>query len=61
VFVLSVRPTTPNPGASPSPNPSSVNKASRTNAMQSPSKAGAGKGDFHARVIETIEIDLGDF
>jgi RNA polymerase-associated protein RTF1 len=61
VFVLSVRSTTPNPGASPSPNPSSVNKTSRTNAMQSPSKAGAGKGDFHARVIDTIDIDLGDF
>jgi hypothetical protein len=29
--------------------------------MQSPSKAGAGKGDFHARALETIEIDLGDF
>jgi RNA polymerase-associated protein RTF1 len=61
VFVLSVRSTTPNPGASPSPNPSSVNKALRTNAMQSPPKAGAGKGDFHARVLETIDIDLGDF
>lgn len=55
------RSTTPNPGASPSPNPSPVNKASRTNAMESPSKAGAGKGDFHARALETIEIDLGDF
>ena len=61
VFVLSVRSTTPNPGALPSPNSSSVNKASRTNAMESPSKAGAGKGDFHARALETIEIDLGDF
>ena len=29
--------------------------------MQSPSKEGAGKGDFHARAVETIEIDLGDF
>jgi hypothetical protein len=29
--------------------------------MQSPSKAGAEKGDFHTRVLETIEIDLGDF
>jgi hypothetical protein len=29
--------------------------------MESPSKAGAGKGDFHARALETIEIDLGDF
>ncbi|KAN0107257.1 hypothetical protein V8E52_010309 [Russula decolorans] len=60
-IVLSARSTTPNPGASPSPNPSPVNKASRTNAMESPSKAGAGKGDFHARALETIEIDLGDF
>jgi len=55
------RSATPNPGASPSPNSSSVNKASRTNAMQSPSKAGAGEGDLHARVLETIDIDLGDF
>ena len=27
--------------------------------MQSPSKEGAGKGDFHARALETIDIDLG--
>jgi hypothetical protein len=29
--------------------------------MQSPPKAGAEKGDLHARLLETIEIDLGDF
>jgi hypothetical protein len=29
--------------------------------LQSPPKADAGKGDFHTRVLETIEIDLGDF
>jgi hypothetical protein len=54
-FSFSVRSTTPNPGELASPD------ASRTNAVQSPSKAGVGKGDFHTRVLETIEIDLGDF
>jgi len=29
--------------------------------MQSPSKAVAEKSDFHARALETIDIDLGDF
>jgi len=53
------RSTTPNPGGSP--DASSANKTLRTNAAQSPSKAGVGKGDFHARVLETIDIDLGDF
>ncbi|KAH9988251.1 hypothetical protein BJV74DRAFT_839646 [Russula compacta] len=54
------RSTTPNPSGSPSPDGSSV-KASHKTAEQSPSKAGSGKGDFHARVLDTIEIDLGDF
>ncbi|KAI9456073.1 plus-3-domain-containing protein [Russula earlei] len=53
------RSATPNPGESPSPDSSA--KASRTTLEQSPSRAGAGKGDFHARVLDTIEIDLGDF
>jgi len=54
------RSTTPNPGGSPSPDASST-KTPRTISEKSPSKAGHGKGDFHARVLEAIEIDLGDF
>jgi RNA polymerase-associated protein RTF1 len=54
------RSTTPNPGGSPSPE-ASLTKTPRTTSEHSPSKAGAGKGDFHARVLDSIEIDLGDF
>ncbi|KAI0251556.1 hypothetical protein BJV78DRAFT_1282408 [Lactifluus subvellereus] len=54
------RSTTPNPGGEPAPDASSANTAQHT-AARSPSKASPGKGDFHARVLETIDIDLGDF
>jgi len=53
------RSTTPNPGGSPSPDSST--KTPRTASEQSPSKGSTGKGDFHARVLDAIEIDLGDF
>ncbi|KAH8978185.1 plus-3-domain-containing protein [Lactarius akahatsu] len=60
------RSTTPNPGGSPAPDahatPSKNSSQASAVPAQSPSKAGTnGKGDFHARVLETIEIDLGDF
>ncbi|KAF8266895.1 hypothetical protein EI94DRAFT_1802384 [Lactarius quietus] len=60
------RSTTPNPGGSPAPEahaqPSKNSPKASAAPTQSPSKAGAnGKGDIHARVLETIEIDLGDF
>ncbi|KAH9017356.1 plus-3-domain-containing protein [Lactarius deliciosus] len=60
------RSTTPNPGGSPAPDahatPSKNSPHASAVPAQSPSKAGTnGKGDFHARVLETIEIDLGDF
>ncbi|KAH9052380.1 plus-3-domain-containing protein [Lactarius vividus] len=60
------RSTTPNPGGSPAPDahatPSTNSPQASAVPAQSPSKAGTnGKGDFHARVLETIEIDLGDF
>jgi RNA polymerase-associated protein RTF1 len=58
------RSTTPNPGGSPAPDAHASKNSPQASAApaQSPSKAGLnGKGDFHARVLETIEIDLGDF
>ncbi|KAH9955438.1 hypothetical protein BC827DRAFT_1141450 [Russula dissimulans] len=54
------RSTTPNPAISPTPDASST-KTPRTATEQSPSKAGAGKGDFQGRILDTIEFDLGDF
>ncbi|KAN0133045.1 plus-3 domain containing protein [Lactarius tabidus] len=58
------RSTTPNPGGSPAPESSASKNSHQAGvaSAQSPSKAGVnGKGDFHARVLETIDIDLGDF
>ncbi|KAI0294711.1 hypothetical protein B0F90DRAFT_1820998 [Multifurca ochricompacta] len=56
------RSATPNPSESPALDASSTNSPrTKAAAAQSPSKANAGKGDFHARVLDTIEIDLGDF
>jgi RNA polymerase-associated protein RTF1 len=58
------RSTTPNPGGSPAPESSASKNSHQAGAAStlSPSKAGVnGKGDFHARALETIEIDLGDF
>ncbi|KAH9972582.1 hypothetical protein BGW80DRAFT_1313604 [Lactifluus volemus] len=51
------RSATPNP---PAPDVSSASDPQKTSSP-SPSKGSPGKGDFHSRILETIEIDLGDF